>query len=49
MTERGGRWFKGERLENQLLTATIWRMERRRVAATIVGGNCTMQATLEVI
>ena len=51
MTERGGtsRWFEGERLESQLLTVMIWRMARRRVAAAIVGGNCTMDETLEAI
>jgi len=44
-----GRRFEVERLESQLLTAMIRRMDRRRVAAAIVGGNCTMDETLEAI
>ena len=34
---------------NLLLTAMIWRMERRTVVAAIVGGNCNMHETLAAI
>ena len=32
-----------------MLTAMIWRMERRTVVAAMVGGNCNMDETLEAI
>jgi hypothetical protein len=32
-----------------MLTAMIWRMERRTVVATMVGGNCNMDETLDAI
>jgi hypothetical protein len=32
-----------------MLTAMIWRTERRTVVAAIVGGNCNMDETLEAI
>jgi len=32
-----------------MLTAMIWRTERRTVVAAMVGGNCNMDETLEAI
>jgi hypothetical protein len=32
-----------------VLTAMIWRTERRTVVAAMVGGNCNMDETLEAI
>jgi hypothetical protein len=32
-----------------MLTAMIWRMERRTVVAAMVGGNCNMDETSEAI
>ena len=46
---QSGEVVRGGGLESQLLTAMIWRMERRTVAAAIVGGNCTMDEMLEAI
>jgi hypothetical protein len=34
---------------NLMLTAMIWRTERRTVVAAMVGGNCNMDETLEAI
>jgi hypothetical protein len=34
---------------NLMLTAMIWRTERRTVVAAMVGGNCNMDETLEAV
>jgi len=40
---------KLEDVYNLMLTAMIWRTERRTVVAAMVGGNCSMDKTLEAI
>ena len=46
--EAGGLRGRG-RIGSHLLTVMIWRMERRMVAAATVGGNGSMDETLEAI
>ena len=42
-------WRTWDKLESWLLTAMIWRMARRTVAAAIMGGNCNTDEISEAI